>query len=175
MLRHNHNRWLKISTQARLFEVSKSIQFRIQYPRFILAKAVELLDKELLERIKAFMNQKGYSDKIINSTRLENIQLSMDRGEITYDIVSDYTTVKGFDVSRAREKGTKRHFIKPIKKLVLTWVIFGVRFFSRGHFVSGIERTLLIQKTMDAVEPLIQQKLDQETERFFSDVMGKQL
>ena len=146
----------------------------MQYPRFILAKAVELLDTELLERIKIFMNQKGYSDKIINSTRLVNVQLSMEKGEISYDIVSDYIDpVSGFDVSKAREKGTRRHFIKPIKKLVLTWVVFGVRFFSRGHWVSGIERTLLIRNTMDRVEPMIQQKLDLESERFYADVMRK--
>lgn len=151
------------------------MQFRIQYPRFILAKAVELLDTELLGRIKVFMNQKGYDDKIIESTRLENIQLSMEDGQITFDVVSDYKTEENFDVSKAREKGTKRHFIRPIKKLALSWVIFGVRFFSRGHWVMGIERTLLIQNTVERTMPLIQQKLDQATAQFFSDVMGREL
>ena len=34
--------------------------------------------------------------------------------------------------------GTKRHFIKPIKAKVLSWSEGGKRFFSRGHFVSGV-------------------------------------
>lgn len=147
----------------------------MQYPRFIIAKANELIESEIMVRIRHQMNQKGYSDKIIKKTRVTNINLSLEAGQITYEIISDYKSEKGFDVAKAREKGTRRHFIKPIKKKALFWMIYGVKFFSKGHWVSGMERTLIIQNTMEYAEPIVQYKLDEATAQFFQMTMGRKL
>ena len=168
---------IKLSTQEKLFEVSKSMQFRMQYPRFILAKAVELLDKEILQRIHALMNQKGYSDKIIKNTKLVNVNLLLEKGEITYEIISDFKAHTGFDVAKARERGSPkmRFWIAPVKKKATMWMIAGVKFFSKGHWGKGIEKSFIIRDTMAYAEPLVQAKLDAETSKLFRQIMGREL
>ena len=45
------------------------------------------------------------------------------------------------------EHGTKGHFVKPTKKKTLSWIEGGQRFFSKGHFVSGIPERRIMERT----------------------------
>lgn len=48
---------------------------------------------------------------------------------------------KDAKISIYLNRGTKAHWIRPVKKLALSWVNGGTRYFSKGHIVSGIKAT----------------------------------
>lgn len=90
------------------------------------------------------MRKKRFSQKIIDSTYVESVDVTT--GEIT--ITSDYESEDGFDVSLAREEGTAHHKIIPKNKKFLSWIDNGIRRFSAGHTVKGIPAEKIIEKTI---------------------------
>ncbi len=122
------------------------------------------------------MKFKKYSEKIIDTTRIENVNIDLQIGNISYDVVCDYITVSNFDISKAREEtGTVRHFIKPVKKKALHFILRGVEFFSKGHWVKGIIASHIISDTMKEMEPFIEKRLQQEGDTLFERTMGIKL
>jgi len=148
-----------------LFNVTR---FEMQYPRFIEESARQIIDQEILQPIKIAMRSFGYSEKIIDGTTIENLFLDSN-GFIQFDVVSDYKSELGFDVAKAREEGTKRHFIKPINAKALVWIIGGfIKGFSKGHWVKGITKSNIIKKTTEAKFPFAQDRITQESIIFFN-------
>lgn len=148
-----------------LFNVTR---FEMQYPRFIEQTSRQIIDEEILNPIKTGMRSFGYSEKIIDGTFIDNLFVD-DNGFIQFDVVSDYKTELGFDVAKAREKGTKRHFIKPKNAKALVWIIGGfVKAFSKGHWVKGFTKSNIIKKTIEAQFPIAQERITQESVIFFN-------
>jgi len=147
-----------------LFNVTR---FEMQYPRFIEQISRQIIDEEILIPIKTAMRSFGYSQKIIDGTSIESLFVD-DSGFIQFDVVSDYKTELGFDVAKAREKGTKRHFIKAITKIALSWVTSNVRLFSKGHWVKGFTKSNIIKKTTETRFPIAQERITQESVIFFN-------
>lgn len=146
-------------------------RFEMQYPEFVRSIAPKIADEEILKPVHSRMKDFGYSEKIIQSTRIENLQIN-NLGELEFDVVSDYKSELGFDVSKAREKGTVRHFIKPINAKALRFILGGfVVGFSKGHWVKGITASNVIEKTVAEMIPVAQQKLNEETDEFLSRSM----
>jgi hypothetical protein len=52
-------------------------------------------------------------------------------------------------------EGTKRHFVKPTSKKTLFWRAGGQKFFSRGHYVSGIKGDQFLYKAFERQKPFI--------------------
>jgi len=141
-----------------------------------LGKAEKHLNEMLLPLIKGRMNLKNYSQKIIDATRISNLNIDLDIGNISYDVVSDYVTVSNFDISAVREEtGTVRHFIKPTKKKALHFILRGVEFFSKGHWVKGIVASHIIADSMKEMEPFLEKRLEQEADILFERTMGVKL
>ena len=147
-----------------LFNVTR---FEMQYFRFIEQTAKQIVDEEILQPIKTEMKKFGYSQKIIDDTTIQNLFVD-DNGFVQFDVVSDCKSESGFDVAKAREKGTKRHFIKPIAKLALSWVVRNLRLFSKGHWVKGITKSNIIKKTTEARFTIAQERITQESLVFFN-------
>jgi|APSaa5957512535_1039671.scaffolds.fasta_scaffold14413_4 hypothetical protein len=142
-------------------------RFEMQYPRFAESIGIKIANEEILKPIHSRMKDFRYSEKIINSTRIEDVEITSS-GQLVFDVVSDYTSKKGFDVSEAREKGTIRHFIKPLSKggtlrFLLGGFIVG---FSKGHWVKGITKSNVIEKTINQMTPIAQTRLNKETDEF---------
>lgn len=146
-------------------------QFEIQYPQFRYETTKNLLQDVMLAEIHARMKSLGYSQKIIDSTRIQ-IDSVDTNGDIDYTITSDYESDTSFDVSKAREEGTKDHFIKPNLKSALSWLGGYIRLFSKGHWVKGITRSNVIRKTRKEYEPIIQKLLDDATDQFYLSIVG---
>jgi len=141
-----------------------------------MGKAEKYLNEMLIPLIKGRMEFKKYDQKIIDSTRIDNLVVDMGSGNISYDVVCDYVSVSGFDISTAREKtGTIRHFIKPIKKKALHFIAKGLEFFSKGHWVKGIVASHIISDTMKEMEPFIEIRLENEADSLFQRVVGVRL
>jgi hypothetical protein len=145
-------------------------RFEMQYPRFVQERAGKIIKEEMLVPIHRAMRGFSYSEKIIKGTTIENVNVS-DQGYVQFDVVSDYRSESGFDVARAREEGTKRHFIKPAVMAALSWVSMNLRLFSKGHWVRGIARSNVIQKTVEATFPMVQNRLNEETSAFFKETI----
>jgi len=147
-------------------------RFEMQYTRFIEESARKIIDEEILQPIKTAMKSFDYSDKIIKGTSIENLIVD-GNGFIQFDVVSDYKTELGFDVAKAREEGTKDHFIKPVVKAVLSWVVGGVRLFSKGHWVKGFTKSNIIKKTTEVKFPIAQERITQESIIFFNRTVSQ--
>lgn len=152
-----------------LFNVTR---FEMQYPRFIEQTARKIIDEEILQPIKIAMKSFGYSQKIIDDTTIENLFVD-ESGFIQFDVVSNYTSESGFDVAKAREKGTKAHFIKPVVKLALSWVVGNIRIFSKGHWVKGFTKSNIIKKTTEARFQIAQERINQESIIFFNRMVSE--
>jgi len=142
-------------------------RFEMQYPRFIEESARQIIDQEILQPIKNAMRSFGYSEKIINGTFIDNLFVD-GNGFVQFDVVSDYKSELGFDVAKAREKGTKTHFIKAVAKAALSWVTGGIRLFSKGHWVKGFTKSNIIKKTTEIQFPIAQERIIQESVVFFN-------
>ena len=116
-------------------------------------------------------------------------------GRITIRATSDYEAEKEdgtkFDVSKAMEEGTTRHWVGPKKPGgVLAWpsagpfsgaarAIFSKRasntigkfLFSKGHYVSGIKEERIVRDTCRLLAPVLQREFDKESLKFFKEVM----
>ena len=164
------------TTREQLGNIHKSRQFQLQYPKFMLSRAEKFLNEMIIPLIKGRMQFKKYDQKIIDSTRIDNVTLDLEGGNIGYDVICDYVSVSGFDISTAREKtGTKRHFIKPTLKKALHFIVRGVAFFSKGHWVKGIVASFIIADTMKEMEPFVEKRLLDSTDELFQSVMGVNL
>lgn len=111
--------------------------------------ALERAGDEVLSDIHKEMEGKEFSQKIIETTYVGPIEITQGK-QAAIHFISDYVADNGFDVGEAREEGTDDHFI-PRKKKVLSWIDpkTGRRIFDPvGHFVSGIERFLIVETTI---------------------------
>lgn len=141
-------------------------RFEMQYPEFVRNIAPKIADEEILTPIHSRMRDFGYSQKIIDSTRIENLQIS-NTGQIQFDVVSDYKSEKNFDVAKGREKGTVAVFVKPIFKKALSFIAGGfTRAFSKGHVRPGIRASNVIEFTVEELTPVAQARLNEETDNF---------
>lgn len=148
------------------------IRFDMQYLRFIEEISHTIINEEIIIPIKSEMKKFNYSEKIIEKTIIDNLIVS-DDGFVQFDVISNYETESGFDVSAAREKGTKTHFIKPKVKLALSWIIGGfVKGFSKGHWVRGITKSNIIEKTIELRFPIAQERISQESILFFNKMVS---
>lgn len=166
-----------IIPRKQLENLHKSRQFQITYPRHIIKKAEKHLNEILIPIIKSKMKEKEYSQKIIDSTRIGSIDIDMDIGNITYEVICDYVSVSNFDISKVREEtGTVRHFIKPVKAKVLRFIAGGfVVGWSKGHWVKGIIASHIISDTMKEQQFIIEKKLQDEADILFERIMSVKL
>lgn len=145
-------------------------RFQMQYPRFVATVGVKIAEEEILKPIHARMKDFNYSDKIIASTRIEDVQVTSE-GRLDFNVISDYE-VPGHKVSEGREFGTKRHFIAPIVAEALRFILGGfVVGFSKGHWVKGIVKSNVISKTIQEMTPHAQARLNKETDEFLKRIV----
>ena len=98
---------------------------------FINNKIINLAERTFGEEFLKLANANGMTDRYKQS-----LKITQEGSTLVLEL--DY---RGRDNDEPLgvwfERGTRRHFIKPTNK-VLSWIENGQRFFSKGHFVSGI-------------------------------------
>ena len=147
-------------------------QFSMTYPRFVEITATRIVNEVILDKIHDRMRELNFSEKIIERTFIDNVKVDTE-GFMEHEVISDYEAEGGFDGAVAREEGTKDHFIAPLIKKALSWIKAGVRFFSFGHWVKGFDKSDVVKKTVEEFTPLAQQKLNDETDQRFTDMVSK--
>jgi hypothetical protein len=58
-----------------------------------------------------------------------------------------FRTDKANRIASYQHYGTRRHWIEPVNRQALSWVEGSKRYFSKGHYVSGIKRTKFFELT----------------------------
>ena len=131
--------------QVREFR-SKIRSVKVQLIQFNVVTLNRLAENLVLRTIHERMRDFGYSEKIIQGTTVSGVDIiSSRRFRIFFH--SEYFADTGFDVALAREKtGTRSHFVEPVRTKALHW---NGNKFSRGHLVTGITESHIIENTLD--------------------------
>lgn len=158
------------TNELKLKRVFNVMQIKLQYPRFLEITATRIANEIILDAIHQRMRARKYSPKIIDRTFIEKVKIDKS-GTMSFDVVSDFKSEKGFDVAKAREEGTFGVFVKPVFKKFLKWIDNGVARFSLGHFRRGITASDIIDLTVEERLPIAQEQLDLETDNFLDKVL----
>jgi len=136
---------------------TQSLAFRIQ--EYLEYKIVDIANETIVEAIRQEAMHKEMPPRYINS-------LHSDFDGNYLWIWVDFKGKNNVPLDLWFEEGTKRHFIKPVFKKALSWVLRGVRFFSKGHFVSGIEAKHIFENGLQKGYPRFKAKLTQEIQNY---------
>ncbi len=117
--------------------------------KFALEKAA---DEAVLTAIHRDMETNNFSKKIIDKTFVGNTEITNQGKKITVHFISDFVSDTGFDVSNAREEGTRDHdvFAKPGGWLTYIDPNTGKRVFRKHTHPSGIQRLLIIENNINS-------------------------
>ena len=120
---------------------------KIQLPGFKTFTVRQLSNDIILAEIHKRMKAENFSQKIITGTTVDKITITKKKARLIFR--SEYFAA-GFDVALGREKGTERHFIKPLDpdgtlRFILGGFVVG---FSKGHWVEGIPALFIIFNTI---------------------------
>ena len=140
----------KVKSKSDLESLKNRVRaVRIQLPRFQAVTIRKLSNQIILEAIHKRMNERGFSQKIIDGTIVSNIEVNGDR-KFRVFITSTYFTETGFDVALSREKGTEFGvLIEPVRKQALRFIDEGVVKFSKGHRRDGMQAFNTVADTID--------------------------
>lgn len=119
----------------------------IQYIQFQASTINRLADSFILRTIHERMRDFGYSEKIISGTVISGVDIISNR-KFRIFFHSEYFADTGYDVAVGRELGTVAHFVGPKDKEALN---FDGNKFSKGHDVSGIIPSHIIERTLDDI------------------------
>jgi len=141
---------------------------KIQLFEFQAATLREYANVIILEKIHEKMRNAGFSEKIIDGTILDNIEL-IGRKKARLYFRSEYFSKTNFDVALAREEGTDRHFIEPLsassgfdKKPTALHGGSKWPYFSRGHWVEGILALEIVATTVKEMTISLQDEYNRQ-------------
>jgi len=132
----------------------------------------------IVQKIHDNMRSAGFSEKIIDGTFLDNIELR-GRTKVRLFFRSEYFSETGFDVAVAREEGTERHFVEPLRSKNDTdsgpkslhggdkWP-----FFSKGHFVDGMLALFIVSQTVKQMTPFLQDEYNRQQDIWYQQNLG---
>ena len=133
-------------------------RFKMTYPRFLNTEVKKLVEKIVLPMTKKLMHDFRYSQKIIDGTKVGKIDVDSD-GFLKFEITSELDR-DGYDVAKGREEGTRDHFVSATLKKALRFFIGSVVAFSKGHWVRGITRSNILEKSIEITNIQLQVELD---------------
>lgn len=150
-------------------EFRKNLQIlKLQILQFQSTVVRQIAEEITIFVIHAKMRAAGFSQKIIDGTRLDNIELIGNK-RIRFHIRSEYFSSTGFDVAVAREEGTVDHFVKPKVKKALH---FQDVKFSKGHEVSGIMALFIVRDTVKETAERVQEQYRRELLQWYVANLG---
>jgi hypothetical protein len=146
---------------------TKIISLKIQLFEFQATTLRVLANEIIVERIHEKMRSEGFSEKIIDGTILDNIEL-IGRKKARLYFRSEYFSKTNFDVALAREEGTDRHFIEPKsapefkKKPKALHGGSKWPYFSKGHEVDGIPSLEIVSSTVREMTESLQDEFNRQ-------------
>lgn len=146
---------------------TQSLPFRIK--EFIDYKIVDIANQTLLKAIRDEANLKKMPQRYI-----DGIHCEFDGKELW--IWVDFKGRHGEPLDLFFEEGTADHKIKPRNKKALSWlgkgaigIVGGVRRFSKGHWVSGIEARHIFREGVKKGYPQFKKILTKELQQYLQE------
>ncbi len=129
--------------------------------KFALERAA---DEAVLTAIHRDMETNNFSKKIIDRTFVGETEIINNGKKIIVHFISDYVSDSGFDVSKAREEGTRDHdvFAKPGGWLSYIDPDTTKRVFRKHTHPSGIKRLLIIDNNINSNKQKFQDSYEKE-------------
>jgi len=152
---------------------SKVAQIKLQYNAFIVGVIERILNEDMIDIIKRKMADDGRSEKIIRSTRLSDNPIVVSQNTLRWFIISDFKAINGFPVSIMIEEGRRAFTIVPVKAKALHWVdeATGEDIFAKRANIPPFRARKFIANTLRERKKIIQQKVNEQTERFIEDIL----
>jgi len=152
---------------------SKVGEIKLKYNAFIVGVIERILNEDVIDIIKQKMADDGRSEKIIRSTRLSDSPIVINLNTLRWFIISDFKAINRFPVSIMIEEGRKAFTIVPVKAKALHWIdeSTGEDVFAKRANIPPFRPRKFIEKTIRERKRIIQQKVNEATERFFEDIL----
>lgn len=142
----------------------------VQLTAFQGTEIRRLAESLVVDTIHQKMRAADFSENIVTNTVLDDIQIRGKKVRLIFK--STFFSPTGFDVALAREKGTKRHMIRPRFAQVLRWIEDGIVKFSKGHEVDGLLSLKIIATTLDEREQPLQDEYNRSLRNFIDNTVG---
>lgn len=139
---------------------TQSLPFRIQ--EFINASVVDIANKTLVQAIRNEASLRNMPQRYIDGIHAEFVS-----GELW--IWVDFKGKKGEPLDLFFEEGTPDHPILPKNKKVLSWISGGIRYFSKGHWITGVEARHIFRNGTIKGYPKFKALLKTETEAYIEE------
>jgi len=163
-----------IDTAKDINNIQQKIQrIKLEYNFFIVKLIERILNEDLIEIIQRKMADDGRSEKIIRSTRLSKNPIVVSPTQLRWFVISDFKAINGFPVSIMIEEGRKAFTIVPVRAKALHWVDedTGEDIFAMRANIPPFKPRKFIEKTIRERKKIIQQKVNEATERFIEDIL----
>ena len=136
---------------------TQSLTFRIE--EFVRSEILNIANRTLLQSIIREAKIKNLPDRYVN-----NIKSDYD-GEYLW-IWVQFKGKNNEPLDEYFEEGTRRHFIAPRFKKALSWVKDQTKYFSKGHYVSGIKARHVFAEGVEKGMPEFTTELKSEIESY---------
>lgn len=141
-----------LRTQSLPFRIKEYVDFRI----------VEIANDTIVKAIHDEAILKKMPERYIN-----NIHSEFDGKELW--IWVDFKGENRQPLDLFFEEGTKRHFIKPVIKKALRFFEGVLKFFSKGHYVSGIEARHVFREGLKKGYPQFKSTLTRDLQDYLRE------
>lgn len=156
---------------------SNLVSIKIQIIEF-QATLTREIGEQIIQRIHQKMRSAGFSEKIIEGTTLDNIEILSSK-KVRLFFRSEYFAKTGFDVALAREEGTDDHFIEPLSTgspfVEKPEALHGGQkwpYFSKGHMVSGMLPLFIVRNTVKEMTPHLQDEYNRQFTNWLANNLG---
>lgn len=139
---------------------TQSLPFRIE--EYVNFRIVDIANDTIVKAIRDEAIAKKMPERYI-----KNIHSEFDGNELW--IWVDFRGKKGEKLDLFFEEGTVDHPILPRLKQALSWVVGGIRYFSRGHWVSGIEARHVFREGLKKGYPEFKSVLKKDIEDYLQE------
>jgi len=145
---------------------TKIIGLKIQLITFQATTLRKLANIIILDKIHQNMRSAGFSEKIIDGTILDNIEL-IGRTKARLFFRSEYFSETGFDVALAREEGTEKHKIVAGEGKVLPIPTSDGLIFRKSANPDGILALFIVSNTVKQMTEPLQDEYNRQQDIWF--------
>jgi len=150
---------------------TKTTSFQIQLLQFQSVTLRKFANIIITDKIHRNMRDAGFSEKIIEGTFLNNIEL---RGRLKARLffISEYFSDTGFDVAVAREEGTEKHKIVAGEGKVLPIPTSDGLIFRKSANPDGILALFIVASTVKQMTEPLQDEYNRQLNMWYQQNLG---
>lgn len=149
----------------------KTTSFKMQLFVFQSTTLRKFANIIIVEKIHQNMRAAGFSEKIIDGTFLDNIEI-IGRTKARLFFISEYFSETGFDVALAREEGTDDHdVIAGSGKVLPIPTSSGIIFRKKAH-PDGILALFIVANTVKQMTAPLQDEYNRQQDIWYKQNLG---